>query len=45
MRYQPRVRPDTAALVGDLAKGGESARAISSPTVALARERLGVRPG
>jgi tryptophanyl-tRNA synthetase len=42
-RYQ-EIRPDTAALEETLAKGAEKARAISSQTVALARERMGLGP-
>jgi tryptophanyl-tRNA synthetase len=39
-----QIRPDQAALEGTLALGAEKARAISSPVVALARQRMGVGP-
>jgi tryptophanyl-tRNA synthetase len=42
-RYR-EIRPDTQALEEALAKGAEKARAISSQTVALARERMGLGP-
>jgi tryptophanyl-tRNA synthetase len=39
-----QIRPDQAALEGTLALGADKARAISSPVVALARQRMGVGP-
>jgi tryptophanyl-tRNA synthetase len=38
------LRPDARALEEILATGAEKARAISSQTVALARQRMGVGP-
>jgi tryptophanyl-tRNA synthetase len=38
------LRPDAEALEEVLAGGAEKARAIASPTVAIARERMGVGP-
>jgi tryptophanyl-tRNA synthetase len=38
------LRPDEAGLEQTLARGADKARAISSPIVALARERMGVGP-
>jgi tryptophanyl-tRNA synthetase len=38
------IRPDTAGLERVLAGGAEKARAISSETVALARDRMGLGP-
>jgi tryptophanyl-tRNA synthetase len=38
------IRPDTAVLEETLSKGADKARAISSETLAVVRERMGVGP-
>ena len=42
-RYE-QIRPDEGAVDALLARGADKARAIASPTVAVARERMGIGP-